>query len=86
MTIPASLLEKLADSTDRLQRMLDPQKIQAVPEIGNGIMDEQEFRYRLLRDVCGTEKLTEGLNVFISETEKLEHAIREKVRAFAKTY
>jgi transaldolase len=51
--------------------------------IGNGMMDEKEFRYRLNMDGCGTDKLAEGIRAFIGETEKLEEAITKKVRAMS---
>lgn len=84
MTIPAPLLQQLASSIDPLPRQLTPEGAKATnrPLMGNGKMTESEFRYRMNRDVCGTEKLTEGLNAFIGETEKLESAITAKVRAF----
>lgn len=81
MTIPAPLLEKLAESQDPLTRVLEPTKVPDVPEIGGGMMDEQEFRYRLNMDGCGTDKLAEGIRAFIAETEKLEAAITGRVRA-----
>ena len=86
MTIPAPLLEKLAASEDPLPRQLDPETAatSGEPLIGNGKMDEQEFRYRLNMDGCGTDKLGEGIRAFIGETEKLEAAITDKVRAASK--
>ena len=81
MTIPAPLLEKLAASTDPVERKLEPTKTTPVDVIGNGKMDEKEFRYRLNLDGCGTDKLAEGIRAFIGETEKLEKAITDKVRA-----
>jgi transaldolase len=67
-----------------LPRRLDPETAAKsnVPLLGGGRMTEPEFRYRLNRDVCGTEKLTEGLNAFIGETLKLETAIVDKVNAY----
>jgi transaldolase len=83
MTIPAGLLEKLAASHEPLPRKLDlaTAKASGVPLIGNGKMNEKEFRYRLNMDGCGTDKLAEGIRAFIGETEKLEKVITEKVRA-----
>jgi hypothetical protein len=43
-------------------------------------MTEPEFRYRMNRDVCGTEKLAEGLNAFIGETLRLEESVADKVK------
>eukprot|EP00553_Chaetoceros_curvisetus_P011980 CAMPEP_0204635740 /NCGR_PEP_ID=MMETSP0717-20131115/32130_1 /ASSEMBLY_ACC=CAM_ASM_000666 /TAXON_ID=230516 /ORGANISM="Chaetoceros curvisetus" /LENGTH=378 /DNA_ID=CAMNT_0051654559 /DNA_START=29 /DNA_END=1165 /DNA_ORIENTATION=+ len=86
MTIPAPLLEKLASSDEEVTPTLDVESALKCNEelVANGFMDEKEFRYALNSDVCGTEKLTEGLNAFISETTKLEEVIVNKVRAASK--
>jgi len=83
MTIPAPLLQQLAQCQDPLERVLDPHSAQqaAVSVIGGGKMGEKEFRYRLNMDGCGTDKLAEGIRAFIGETEKLEAAITAKVKA-----
>lgn len=88
MTIPAPLLEQLATSEEPLVRQLEPTAAVASgePLIANGKMDEQEFRYRLNMDGCGTDKLGEGIRAFIGETEKLEAAITDKVRAASKKW
>ncbi|GAX25874.1 hypothetical protein FisN_6Hh088 [Fistulifera solaris] len=80
MTIPAPLLEKLALSQEPVVRVLDPAQTQNVPLVADGKMTEQEFRYRLNMDGCGTDKLAEGIRAFIAETEKLEAAITAKVK------
>lgn len=82
MTIPAPLLEKLASSQEPIQRMLDPVSAQSqnLPLVADGKMTEQEFRYGLNMDGCGTDKLAEGIRAFIGETEKLEAAIVAKVK------
>jgi transaldolase len=84
MTIPAPLLEKLDATSEELPRALDPETAIATcddEEIGNGMMDEKEFRYLLNMDGCGNDKLAEGLRAFIGETDKLEKVIVEKVRS-----
>jgi transaldolase len=80
MTIPAPLLEQLASRTDTVERQLDAGRVEKMDELGNGKMSENEFRYRLNMDGCGTDKLAEGIRAFIGETEKLEKAIAEKIR------
>jgi len=82
MTIPAPLLEKLASCTEKVPKSLDVESASKEEEeelIGNGMMDEKEFRYLLNMDGCGTDKLAEGIRAFIGETEKLEKAITDKV-------
>jgi len=81
MTIPSPLLEKLAASQEPVERRLDSTKVKKLDLIGNGRIDEKEFRYRLNMDGAGTEKLAEGIRAFIGETEKLEQVISAKVRA-----
>jgi transaldolase len=83
MTIPPPLLEKLAASHETLERKLSSDNVQPVPLVANGKMDEKEFRYRLTVDGCGNDKLAEGIRSFVELTEKLDAAIREKVRAAA---
>jgi transaldolase len=85
MTIPAPLLEKLAASTDPVPRKLSVETAKAsnLPEVGGGMMDEKEFRYRLNMDSAGTEKLAEGIRAFIGETEKLEKVITDKVHSMS---
>ena len=82
MTIPAALLEKLEGCEEELVRALDPETAKACDEeeLGNGMLDEKEFRYLLNMDGCGTDKLGEGLRAFIAETDKLEEVIINKVR------
>lgn len=83
MTIPAPLLERLNACTDPLPRVLnvDDAKHSGEALIGEGAIDEKEFRYMLNMDGAGTDKLAEGIRAFIGETEKLEKAITEKVNA-----
>jgi transaldolase len=83
MTIPPALLQLLESSTEPLVRMLNPidaKKKSGEVLLGNGKMDEKEFRYRMNLDGCGTDKLAEGIRAFIAETDKLENAIKEKVK------
>lgn len=81
MTIPPTLLEKLESCDDPLPQKLSPESARASDELelGNGMLDEKEFRYLLNMDGCGTDKLAEGLRAFIAETEKLEEVISAKV-------
>lgn len=48
--------------------------------LGQGMIDEKDFRYRLNLDGCGNDKLAEGIRAFIGETDKLEAAVLEKIR------
>ena len=53
----------------------------AGPEIGTSVMDEATFRDEFEKDVCGRDKLDEGLSSFIDLTEQLEGVIKAKVDA-----
>lgn len=84
MTIPVPLLEQLAKNEEFLPRMLSLQKVNELKEppplIGNGKIDEKEFRYLLAMDGCGNDKLAEGLRSFVDLTEQLEAVMTTKVR------
>lgn len=80
MTIPAPLLEKLAASTEPLKRQLDASKVEKAAT-RDSPMTEEEFRFQLNMDGCGTDKLAEGIRAFVGETEKLEKVITDKVKA-----
>lgn len=87
MTIPAPLLEQLSAAMDPLPRILDA-AVAAADEngeeaMGGGCLTEKEFRYELNADGCGTDKLAEGIRAFITETEKLEVIILDKIKALA---
>jgi len=81
MTIPPNLLSMLDESSEPLERMLEPiegAKQCEEEEWGGGRMGEKEFRFRLNQDGCTTEKMSQGIRAFVSDTEKLEEAIRSK--------
>jgi transaldolase len=83
MTIPAPLLQKLASSTEPISRKLTVEnaleQVNSYPVMDDGKMTEQQFRYRMNLDGCGTEKLAEGIRAFIGETDKLENVITAKI-------
>lgn len=82
MTIPAPLLEKLENCEDLVPRVLNTLEAQECDEelVGQGMIDEKEFRFRLNMDGCGNDKLAEGIRAFIGETDKLEAAVLDKIR------
>lgn len=86
MTIPAPLLEKLAASEETVPRKLEPQSAATSnePLVGNGKIEEKEFRYLMTMDTCGNDKLAEGLRAFVEETEKLDQVIRQRIRELKK--
>jgi len=84
MTIPPGLLEQLAKGDYALERRLKPEDCAAEcadDELFGGAMSEADFRLLMNEDACATEKTAEGLRAFISDTDKLEAGIREKLKA-----
>lgn len=82
MTIPPSLLEKLAASREPLPRLLDPSTAEAScrdAEVAGGALGEKQFRMMMNADVCATTKLAEGINAFVDETEKLRVALASQL-------
>lgn len=76
------MLEKLAASTDKVERKLSVDTVTPVDAMGaSGKLTEKEFRFLLNMDGCGTDKLAEGIRAFVGETEKLEQVLRSKVQA-----
>jgi len=86
MTIPPGFLKQLAEDTGVLERMLEPEGSAAKcedEELCGGQMSEVQFRLLFNEDACATEKTAEGLRAFISDTNKLEAALRQKIQAVA---
>ncbi|HVE07183.1 MAG TPA: transaldolase [Paraburkholderia sp.] len=74
LTISPDLLQKLHDSTDKVERKLSPdasknQDIARVP------VDEPTFRFLVNDEAMATEKLSEGIRVFAADAIKLEKLI-----------
>jgi len=82
MTIPANLLQLLADTEAPLPRKLEPVASAAACAdelVAGGDVSESDFRMMLNADVCATTKMAEGINAFVAETLKLEDALRAKL-------
>ena len=75
LTIAPGLLDALAADTGPLPRRLDP----AVPGPAPArlIQDERKFRFLLNQDAMASEKLGEGIRLFVKDL----YALREKVHA-----
>jgi len=82
MTIPPPLLDKLGASQESVPKLLDSSLDAAACEDGNiegGSMSEKTFRMMMNADVCATSKLAEGINAFVTETEKLVSVLSEQL-------
>lgn len=76
MTIPPPLLQLLADSDEPVERKISTSsQDDEIPPLS-----DSDFRLMMNADVCATTKLAEGINAFIAETQKLETAIRAKLK------
>ena len=74
LTISPDLLQKLQDSTDKVERKLSPElgqsgNIERVP------VDESSFRFLVNDEAMATEKLAEGIRAFAADAVKLEKLI-----------
>lgn len=69
LTIAPELMDQLAASSGPVARALDPAGVAAQPRID---MSEPGFRLRLNEDAMATEKLAEGIRLFVADTLKLE--------------
>ncbi|QNN57973.1 transaldolase [Diaphorobacter ruginosibacter] len=71
LTIAPDLLAKLAESSEPVQRALDPQAALQL-DLPAVTYDEAGFRYALNADAMATEKLAEGIRAFAADAAKLE--------------
>ena len=74
LTISPDLLQKLADSTEPLERKLNADANADIEKIA---IDEKTFRFMLNEDAMGTEKLAEGIRAFVVDSIKLKKMIEE---------
>jgi transaldolase len=72
LTIAPDLMDQLAAADAPLERTLDPAQVPAGAPIA---VSEPQFRFRLNQDAMATEKLAEGIRLFVADTEKLEALI-----------
>ncbi|MGB3289542.1 MAG: transaldolase [Burkholderiaceae bacterium] len=76
LTISPDLLNQLSESTEPLERALDPQQARkAAPEWMAS--NEVAFRSELNQDAMATEKLAEGIRVFTADGIKLDALIAQ---------
>ncbi len=71
LTISPELLEQLRASDAGFERRLDPQQARTL-DLGRERFDEKRFRFELNEDAMATEKLAEGIRLFVADARKLE--------------
>src|ERR1700726_22385 len=78
LTISPELMKELSESTEPLERKLDPEKAKAA-KIDRLDLDEKKFRWLLNENAMATEKLSEGIRKFAADIVKLEKVVASKL-------
>jgi transaldolase len=77
LTIAPQLLDTLSKDTGKLERKLDPLKsFGAAP--ARQELDEKAFRLALNNDAMATEKLAEGIRLFMKDLDTLRRMVAER--------
>ncbi|GAB2887045.1 transaldolase [Paraburkholderia jirisanensis] len=74
LTISPDLLQKLQESTEKVERKLSPDASKG-EDIARVPVDEPTFRFLVNDEAMATEKLSEGIRVFAADAVKLEKMI-----------
>src|SRR5882762_2724375 len=78
LTISPELMKELSESTEQLERKLDPEKAKAA-KIDKLEMDEKKFRWLLNENAMAYEKTAEGIRKFAADVIKLEKFVASKL-------
>src|SRR5450432_3570235 len=78
LTISPELMAKLSESTEPLERKLDPAKAKEA-DVKRLEFDEKKCRYLVNDDAMATEKTAEGIRKFAADIAKLEKFIAGKL-------
>jgi transaldolase len=78
LTISPELMKELSESTEPLERKLDPQKAKSA-KIDRLELDEKKFRCLLNENAMATEKTAEGIRKFAADVVKLEKFVASKL-------
>src|SRR5256885_9955987 len=79
LTISPELMKELSESTDPLERKLDPEKAKAT-KIDKLEFDEKKFRWLLNENAMAYEKTGEGIRKFAADVVKLEKFVASKIK------
>ncbi|WP_213318212.1 transaldolase [Chlamydiifrater volucris] len=79
LTISPKLLEELQQSEDKVERKLSEDMANTL-QIDPINLTESVFRYLLNEDIMATDKLSEGIRIFASDTQVLDASITEFIR------
>ena len=78
LTISPELMKELSESTEPLERKLDPEKAKSA-NIDKLELDEKKFRWLLNEDAMAYEKTGEGIRKFAADVIKLEKFVASKI-------
>ena len=78
LTISPELMKGLSESTDPLERKLDPGKAKSA-KIDKLELDETKFRWLLNENAMAYEKTGEGIRKFAADVVKLEKFVASKI-------
>ena len=78
LTISPELMKELSQSTERLERKLDPEKPK-LAKIEKMELDEKKFRWLLNDNAMAYEKTGEGIRKFAADVIKLEKFVASKL-------
>jgi transaldolase len=78
LTISPELMKELAESTEPLERKLDPEKANSA-KIEKLQLDEKKFRWLLNENAMAYEKTGEGIRKFAADVVKLEKFVASKL-------
>jgi transaldolase len=78
LTISPELMKELSESTEPLERKLDPEKAKSAT-IDKLELDEKKFRWLLNENAMAMEKTAEGIRKFAADVVKLEKFVADKL-------
>ena len=78
LTISPELMKELSESTEPLERKLNPKKAKQA-KVDKLELDEKKFRWLLNENAMATEKTAEGIRKFAADVVKLEKFVASKL-------
>jgi Transaldolase len=78
LTISPELMKELSESTELLERKLDPEKAKSA-KVDKLELDERKFRWLLNENAMATDKTAEGIRKFAADVVKLEKLVATKL-------
>lgn len=76
LTISPELLEQLRGASQSFERRLDP-AVAAAQVVERERFDEKHFRFAVNEDAMASDKLAEGIRLFVADVRKLEEIVAD---------